>query len=630
MNLQEKESLYLRAKEAYYAGEPIMSDFEFDTLESELKESGSSIINKVGSTKAGKFDHITPMLSLGKISVYDNDQLPISEIAKWMSISKSEVEITPKLDGNAVNLIYEKGKLKLALSRGTGLKGFDITEKLKHIVPQLATIPYEGVPYELMEIRGEVVLPVSVFNQKYSDFKNPRNFVAGVLGRDETDPTVVKDFKFLAFELKGFHSDTSGLYEYPSHSIDILQDMGFEIPLRKTIKNSLEFRETYFEFLNYRENLSPYQLDGMVLKMKESERKEIGYTDHHPKWAIAIKFPPKEAITTIVSISWKTGTSGEIVPTAVMEPIDLDGSTVSRASLFNWGKVNEMKTFPGAKVLIAKAGDIIPQVYQVVEPSDNPTPPPSHCPSCETPTRIDGIHIWCDNQECLSRVVSKLEGGIRAFKIENLGGATIRKIYEAGFKSILDIFDFQKFNEENLIKSGLFKEGRSLEIIMENVRGVKSVSIAQALMACQFENLGWSTAQELGKYLSGIDYDFKGLNKEVVNSIVNEDSDKRKFLFDFINILNNSGILVTYDEPKAKDNNIIYFEMTGSPASSGFKVKAEFIKYLSDKGYEHHKLNSECKYLVTDSYTSSSSKMKAAEKLGVEIITYEDLINKIK
>ena len=620
MNIQEKESLYLRAKEAYYVGEPIMSDFEFDTLESELKSSNSSIIQTVGVTKAGKFDHITPMLSLGKVSVYDNENLPLSEISKWMSDS-DKFEITPKLDGNAVNLIYEEGKLKLALSRGNGLKGFDITEKLKHIVPSIVT-----TPYNLAEIRGEIVLPVSVFNKKYSDFKNPRNFVAGVLGRDETDPNTVKDFKFVAFELKGFHSN---LCEYPEDSTNILSDMGFETPYRKTIKTAKEFKETYFEFLNYRENISPYQLDGMVLKMQESDRKDIGYTDHHPKWAIAIKFPPKEAITTIVDISWKTGTSGEIVPTAVMEPIDLDGSTVSRASLFNWGKVKEMKTFPGAKVLIAKAGDIIPQVYQVVEPSSTPTPPPSHCPSCNTQTRIDGIHIWCDNQECFSRVVSKLEGGIRTFKIENVGGSTIRKIYEAGFKSILDIFDFEKFNEENLIKTGLFKEGRSLEIIMENVKGVKSVTIAQALMACQFENLGWSTAQELGKFLSGIDHDFKGLNREVVSSITQEDSDRRKFLMDFINILNRSGISVTYDTPKAKDNGIIYFEMTGSPGASGFKTKAEFIKFLSDRGYEHHKLNQECKYLVTDSYTSSSSKMKAAEKVGVEIITYEDLINKI-
>lgn len=627
MNIQEKESLYLHAKEAYYVGEPIMSDFEFDTLESELKDFGSSVIHKVGSTKAGKFDHVTPMLSLGKISVQNNEQLPLSEVSKWMSGS-NEFEVTPKLDGNAVNLIYKNGKLHLALSRGTGLKGFDITEKLKHIVPNLATVPYEGVPYNLMEIRGEVVLPVSIFNQKYSDFKNPRNFVAGVLGRDETDPKVVKDFAFVAFELKG-HTDTQDIY-YPQGSTNILHDMGFETPYRKTITSSKEFKETYFEFLHYREKVSPYQLDGMVLKMKESDRKNIGQTDHHPKWAIAIKFPPKEAITTIRDISWKTGTSGELVPTAVMEPIDLDGSTVSRASLFNWGKVKEMKTFPGAKVLIAKAGDIIPQIYQVVEPSNKETLPPSHCPSCGTQTRLDGIHIWCDNQECFSRVISKIEGGIRTFKIENIGSSSIRKIYEAGFKSILDIFDFQKFNEEALIKTGLFKEGRALEIIIQNIKGVQSVSISQVLMACQFENLGWATAQELGKFLSGIDYDFKGLNKEVVNSITNENSDRRKFLMDFVNILNGSGILVTYDESKVKDNSIIYFEMTGSPGSSGFKIKSEFITFLSDKGYEHHKLNSECKYLITDSYTSSSSKMKAAQKLGVEIITYEDLINKIK
>jgi DNA ligase (NAD+) len=620
MDIKKLEDQYLEAKKAYYDGNPIMSDADFDILENILNENNSIITKTVGTVKAGKFDHPSPMLSLGKISVYDNENLPIGEISKWMTGSE-EYEITPKLDGNAINLIYEKGTLNLALTRGSGLKGFDMTSKLIHMVPNFISTPFEKV-----EIRGEVVLPVETFNKKYSEFKNPRNFVAGVLGRDETNPIMIKDFKFIAFELKAY---TGNVYEYPDKSTELLSNLGFEVPFRKVIRSSKEFSSVYSEFLDFRENHSKYQLDGMVIKMKESDRADVGYTDHHPKWAIAIKFPPKEAITTIVGISWKTGTSGEIVPTAVMEPIDLDGTTVSRATLFNWGKVKEMKAFPGAKVLIAKAGDIIPQIYQVITPSENPIEHPKTCPSCAGETRLDGVHIWCDNNECYTRVISKLEAGIRTFKIENIGSSTIKKFHEVGFKTVKDVFDFSKFNEEALIKTGEFKKGRSLEIIMDGITSVKEVTISQALMACQFESLGWSTAQQIGKYLSGIEYDFKGLNREVVKSITDENHQNRKFLNDFINILSNSGITVTYEISAPIDNNIIKYEMTGSPKDSGYPVKSEFIKFLTDKGYQHHKLDSDCQLLITDSYDSSSSKMSAARKKGIEIITYSDLINKL-
>jgi DNA ligase (NAD+) len=617
-NLSEKEALYLKAKEAYYSGEPIMSDSEFDILEEKLKEAGSSVITQVGTAKSQKLSHITPMLSLGKISVYDNSNLPQEEFSKWASQTQIlEFEATPKYDGNAVNLIYKDGKLHKALTRGNGLKGFDITNKVSQIIPNQISLQGE------VEIRGEIVIKVNTFNLKYSDFKNPRNFVAGILSRDEAWEAV-HDFSFLAFEIK-IHKN--GTYQYQEETPSTLQTLGFERPFDTKFFSPDQFSNVYGTYLHYREKISEYQLDGIVIKMKESERKNIGYTDHHPKWAIAIKFPPKDAITEVESIEWNTGTSGEIVPTAVMKPLELDGTTVRKATLFNWGKLKDMKAFPGAKVLVAKAGDIIPQIYSVVEPSENEIQPPTHCPSCKQETEIDGIHIWCHNEECESQVISRINSALQIFKIEYVGAAAIRKLYEVGFKSIHDYFG-PNFNKEYLISTGNFKEGRALEIILDNVNSVKEATLGQIIMACGIKNLGWAAAKQLEIHFNGKEADWKGLNRSVISKMI-EDTRERQSFYDLLNLMKSKGVSVTSSESNSDNKDTIFYEMTGSPKDFGFKTKSEFTDLLKTKGYIHHKIDDTCKYLVTDSYTSSSSKMKAAEKKGIEIITYGELIEKL-
>jgi DNA ligase (NAD+) len=615
--MNNNEQLYIRAKEAYYAGEPIMTDSDFDLLEAELKSAGSEVVNIVGAGAIGKIPHLSPMLSLSKISVYDNENLPVEEFKKWIDSCNGSTtfEFTSKMDGNAVNLIYKKGKLKHAITRGEGHRGYDVVDKLKHIVPHTIDSNDDAV-----EVRGEVVIKVSTFNDKYSEFKNPRNFVAGILNRDETDLNIVKDLDFASFEARIHNDDT---FTFPEKTKDFLIAKGFYYPESRTLSKVSEFKEIYEHFLHFRENLAAHQLDGIVIKTQESLREEIGYTDHHPKWAIAIKFPPKDAITQIVDIQWKTGTSGEIVPTAIMAPIDLDGSTVSRATLFNWGRVRDWKAFPGAEVLIAKAGDIIPQIYQVVKPSDNEVVPPTHCPSCGSPARMDDLHLWCDNRECYSRVVAQLISGVKVFKIENVGLSTVEKFYEAGFKKITDLFDRSIFNKENLIKTGFFKEGRQLEIILEAMHGLEEVSLTQVILACQYDQIGNAAAEKLAFHLSGQEADFSGLNRSALSKVINDHS----AVDELVKALEKSGVKV-----KAPQNEIVdaqmTFEMTGSPKDFGYPVKNDFVKLAADAGFKNTKLEKGTRYLITDSMESDSSKMAKARKIGVEIITYGEFIKK--
>jgi DNA ligase (NAD+) len=616
--MTNNEQLYIRAKEAYYSGEPIMSDSDFDLLEAKLKDEGSDVIHIIGSGSVGKISHPSTMLSLGKISVYDNENLPMEEVKKWFDSCKSSktFEFTTKLDGNAVNLIYKNGRLQHAITRGEGHRGYDIVDKLKHIVPH--NIDKTG----LVAIIGEVVIKISTFNEKYSEYKNPRNFVAGILNRDETDIEIAKDLDFGGFEVRIHNGST---FFSPENTHHFLLTNGFSYPESKVLSDIKEFKELYDHFLNFRENLAAHQLDGIVIKAEETSREEIGYTDHHPKWAIAIKFPPKDAITEIVDIHWKTGTSGEIVPTAVMRPIDLDGSTVSRATLFNWGRVRDWKAFPGAKVLIAKAGDIIPQIYQVIKPSDNEVVPPLVCPSCGGEARIDDMHIWCDNRECYSRVISQLSAAVRIFKAENVGQSTVEKFYEAGFKKVTQLFDREIFNKENLIKTGLFKEGRQLEIIIEAMHGMKEVTLTQIILACQYDQIGSAAAEKLALYFSEQEADFSGLNRAALNNVINDHS----IMDALIETFERSGVRVIRPSNNIIDSSLTY-ELTGSPKEFGFSAKSDFIKLAETAGFKNTKLEKGTRYLITDSMDSDSSKMQKARKLGVEIITYSEFTKIIK
>jgi len=623
--MNKQEELYLKAKEEYYKGTPIMSDSDFDILEEKLNSQNSPVTKIVGSRtgNSSKIAHITPMLSLSKKSVKDNDNLPLEEIKPFLNKAKiKEYEATPKFDGNAVNMIYDNGLMEIALTRGDGDKGFDVTSKLIYLAPT------EIKDKRRLEIRGEIVIAVDIFNKKYSEYANPRNFAAGILGRDDKFENIIKDFTFVAYDIKEGN-------EHLKDGLKLLSELGFnkENEIFSMNFSSIDdFENIYKSFLHYRENLSKFQLDGFVIKMSTEDRKRLGEDSHSPLGCLAIKFPPKESITEILSIDWKTGTTGEIIPTAVMRTIELDGTQVSRAALFNWGNVKEKKAFPGAKVLIAKAGDIIPQIYEVVTPSENEIEPPHECPTCKSKTIIDGIHIWCSNEECHSVVINKIKAGLGVFDVENIGGSSVEQLFLGGIKNITDYFNPEKFNEESLIKTGFFKKGRKLEILLNAISSIKEVKLQQVIQCFKFPETGNSVSLEVAKYLSGVPYDFKGLTKTAIEKFT-ENTNSKEYItvHNFIKQLENQGIKVIREsQTNAINSNInsLKIVLTGSPKSHGFKTKEEYLNSFNPgQIIEVDKLDKDTSYLVTDDLSSSSSKMAKANKLGIKIITYSDLKN---
>ena len=356
--LTTDEQTFLKAKATYYIGEPIMSDEEFDILEENLRLLDSFVVDIVGQIKIkgnkaiisrGKIKflpHKTPMGSLAKIQFKPN-YVPY-------------IEFGPKLDGNAINLTYENGKLISVTSRGDGTEGQDYTLAFSQNVPNYIK-GFTG------EIRGEAVIDVYLFDTTYGvnsnavkKYANPRNFVAGALTKG--DKNVCADIDFVAFQIVDFVGDTlTQLIKWNFNVLNFIKTYNTK-DLLSDIKT---FEKMYAEFKYYREN-SKYQLDGIVAKMPEKVRNDIGGTAHHPYWALAIKFETKAVYTKVLDIEWSLGKRGQLSPVAILESVELLGTMVSRASVYNADWMIKKNCYPGAVVSLIKSGDIIPCIIEVI------------------------------------------------------------------------------------------------------------------------------------------------------------------------------------------------------------------------------------------------------------------------
>ena len=620
--MNKKEQLYLEAKQKYYLGVPIMEDWEFDELETELKLANSTVPNIVGFDDRNlKFPHVTHMLSLSKYQADKNTGEAPTELAeKWLNDhvlgGQDKFLGSPKYDGNAINIIYKHGILHLILSRGDGEVGRDYTPKLRRHVP--LTIPNKSN----VEVRAEVVISRKIFAQKYAqDSKNERNFVAGVLNRKEDDPTimdgtVLDDLVVMVHEGKETNH-TSRYFKIPE-----LVKWGFnaKYELHEIVFRNTEFLKTYNHFKHYREQVTPFLLDGLVIKTMNETRETFGLNSHDPNWAVAIKFPPVGATTEILDLEWKMGKTGNYTPVAIMKKVHLDGTTVGRASAYNYGMILERELYPGARVKIAKAGDIIPQIIEVLTPGDESRfKPPVFCEYCKSNLKfVNNKHLRCVNDDCEGKQYENFIKGIQLLKMFGVSSSTADKLWDMGLKLPHEVLNKDKVNKQILLAGGYFQDGRTLDKFLEERDKIKSVNLELVLLLGSFKGMGKTTSKQIAKQISGLPYSYDGLEKVVVEGFMKNGQKFLKLMI-MIDELMKNGVQVIKAKPEATG---IKFEMTGSPKSSGFKTKADFLAVIKAKGWVHAKIN-ESSYLITDDTNSSSSKMKQAVKYGVKVITYD-------
>ena len=641
MNAQNLETQYLKAKVAYYEGNPIMSDSAFDVLEKELKSIGSKVVEQVGSKRKDfDFPHPSLMLSLAKIQTEDvNGITNYQEDAFYKWFNKINTKIfketgnhidcllySPKFDGNAINIVYEKGIVQTILTRGDGKTGKDVTDRLEKYVPAHLNIDDTAT---IIELRCECVINQNVFNENYfgtkeeGKYANARNFVAGVLGKDDFSLEKVADLTLIPVILL-IDGKQAGLDKLPKNvfgetceKIMILDDY------INCIKSMEVLRKTF-----------QYPLDGVVISTEAKYRDILGYNEHDPEFSIAIKFVSDEVVTRVVGVEWNISKTGEYNPVVLLYPVELAGTIVKRASGYNAGYIVNNKIGEDSFVSILKAGEIIPEIQVVTVESLECFPLPTHCIHCGSTLEFDGIHLICPNDDCVGKIAKKLASGASVLDLKNVGGKTLEP-FAKEFKNMYELMRWilqkDKDNAEfSLEMFGIKPNSRSHEIFVNAFKNIKSLTYVQVIIILGYDNVGKKISIQLAKEHCGITPDYKGLEKALVNML--HDRYVEAYIKTAVKTLEELGIII--DKPKKEiinnlkkekemETNTIFVCMTGSPKVLGFATKAEFIKCFPNL-VDVEITDKKCQLLLTDSYNSTSSKMKTAEKKGIPVKTYGD------
>ncbi|QOY52849.1 NAD-dependent DNA ligase LigA [Candidatus Sulfurimonas baltica] len=492
MNLQEYkeavEKLNLYSYHYYVLDDPITTDEVYDKLYHEVVEyeqnNKDDILKKSPTMRVGdavrdgftKAPHLTRMWSLE--DVFDADGLQ-----KWLTKTyKLDKKISfycePKFDGASLNLIYENGELTQAITRGDGEIGELITQNVKTIKTVPLTIEYE----ERIEIRGEVVIFKEEF-EKINEarmregeavFANPRNAAAGSLRQLDSAVTASRNLVFLPYGV----GENALEHKLLSDKMEFIYSLGFRKPPQSsTCKDFAEIEEIYEVMKRDRDSYS-MMLDGMVVKVNEiASQIDMGYTVKNPRFSVAYKFPAVEKITTVKEIVLQVGRTGAVTPVAIVEPTDIDGVVVERATLHNFDEIDRKDIRLNDKVIILRSGDVIPKIIKVLtherDGSEVKYERPQSCPVCSSELLDEGVLLKCQNLTCEARVINSIIyfASKPCLNIDGLGNKIVEALFNSGLvKSVVDLFDLTL---DKLLELEGFKEKKSQNLLnsLENAKG---------------------------------------------------------------------------------------------------------------------------------------------------------------
>ncbi|MGA0113352.1 MAG: NAD-dependent DNA ligase LigA [Candidatus Nanopelagicaceae bacterium] len=516
----------------YVQDKPIISDAEFDELwqrlvklegeNPELRDPHSPTLDVGGgfATHFEQFDHKEKMMSLD--NVFSDSELDawFDRVAKESSKNTWLCEV--KVDGLAINLLYEKGRLTRALTRGNGTTGEDVTVNIKTIknIPQ--QLKGNAIP-ELVEIRGEVFFPIDKFNELNdsleesgkSAFANPRNAAAGSLRQKDPKVTAARPLDMV---VHGVGAISNMEFATQSQAYESLGKWGLPTSKRyKVAKNKAEVKEFIAYYLENRHSVE-HEIDGVVIKVNEREiQKTLGTTSRAPKWAIAYKYPPEEVTTKLIDIRVSVGRTGRVTPFGFMEPVRVAGSTVTNATLHNIEEVERKGVLIGDIVVLRKAGDVIPEILgPVIEKrtgAERKFVMPKNCPDCGTKLRAmseGDVDIRCPNaRSCPAQLRERLYyiGSRAALDIDVLGYEAANALL--GDKLIVDEADIFSLTEKDLLRSEFFRKkdgslGANAEKLLNALEEAKSRPLWRVLVSLSIRHVGPTAAQALAKSFGSI------------------------------------------------------------------------------------------------------------------------------
>ena len=644
-----------KANYKYYVEDnPTISDYEYDKMFAELKKLESenplfvtpdSPTQRVGSIseKFFPYKHKYRLYSLD--NTYHYEDLTDDWYKKIVKeYGEQELVCELKIDGLAMALTYENGIFVRGVTRGDGITGEDITNNLKTV----KAIPLKLFEPVSVEVRGEVYMPKESFEKLNKEnlakgeklFANPRNAAAGSIRQLDSKITAQRDlsmFCYTAIFTGGVKDEPKTHYE----SLMYLKKLGFKVnPNIRLCKNANEAVEYCKEWDEKRFSLD-YATDGVVIKVNDIlVQQEMGFTSRAPKWATAFKFPPEEVTTKLLDIEVSVGKTGAITPVAILEPVQLGGSTVARASLHNFDEVGRLDVRIGDRVYIKKAAEIIPKVVKVIEDEEHyklpEYTPPELCPSCHSKltTHEDEVNLYCDNPDCHAKRCAKIEYWVSkdAMDIDKIGPSIIEQLYTKGFaKTPIDLY---RLTMQDFMQLDLVKEKSAFNMYTA-IQESKNRPLQRLLTAFTIRNVGKETAGLLANEFETLENLEKATVEELSNiegigDIIAQDIYeffRKPETIQMLKDLKELGI-----EPAPPTENISdkfkgkTFVLTGTLQNMTRDEASEKIKLLGGKTSSSVSKNTS--FVIAGE--KAGSKLDKAEKLGVIILTEEDFLNMIK
>lgn len=645
----------------YVLDAPEITDAEYDRMMVRLRElearypdsiPADSPTQRVGGRASSQFTevrHLEPLLSLGNVFSAEELRAFDERVRSGLPAgSKVEYVMEPKIDGLACSLIYENGKLVRAATRGDGVVGENVTANVRTIrsIPLTLKVPEgEAVP-ELLDVRGEVYMPRQAFmrlneqraERGESEFANPRNAAAGSLRQLDPQVTASRSLSFFAYYLVG-----EGAQPKHSESLALLARYGFKVSENyKVVENIDEAIKYIGDFNELRQGLS-YDTDGAVIKVNDVYQQRIlGATGKDPRWATAYKYPPEQAETTLEDIDWRVGRTGVLTPTAVLTPVKLSGSIISRATLHNEDFIRAKDIRIGDRVIINKAGEIIPEVLRVVVEKrtgdEKEVEIPSLCPECGWRVERQGEEaaIRCTNPHCpaLGR-----EGLIHfvsrdAMNIDGCGPSVINALLDAGL--VRDAADLYSLRKEDLLKLERMGE-KSADNLLAALDESKKNELDKLLFALGIRHVGAKVARILATEFGSMEKlqqaqpeelaQIRDIGDKIAESAVTWLNVPANI--DLVERLAAAGLTMTFTPPASQEDNPFFGKtlvFTGTMPTLG---RAEAKTMAQDVGAKvSGSVSKKTDYVIAGA--EAGSKLEKAQQLGVTVIDEAEFLRLLK
>jgi DNA ligase (NAD+) len=630
--------------------QPVVSDAEYDALFRELLEieekfpeltTADSPSQKVGAKASAKFspvEHAVPMLSLknaknaGEFHDFD------ASLRKTFLARSEELEYAceMKLDGVAIELTYEKGQLTKASTRGDGFVGEDITENIKTIaeIPHTLTAPCP----DILDVRGEVYIALADFQtlnraqEEAGDktFANPRNAAAGSLRQLDATITAQRPLRIFCYGVGRMHGIKTATQIETLH---YLKKLGLRVNLEDTITAlGADAVIKAFNDLQERRETLPFEIDGVVVKVNDRAlQEELGMVSRSPRWAIALKFPPRQEQTIVEDISLQVGRTGAITPVAHLKPVVVSGVTVSRASLHNWDEIERLGIRKGDHVIVERAGDVIPDVVKVLtekrDGNEEQIPLPTECPECDAPVQKSQGEVVsrCTNPQCPAQVIEQFRHFVSrdAMDIESLGVKQLTQLLATD--KIKDVADLYLLNKEDLF--AMERMGEVLaEKLLRSIEVSKKRPLSRLLFGLGIRHVGRNTAKILAKRFASL----KELSKCTVDQLItiHEIGDKvAESIIDYFANPEKILLLEKLQQAGVEPQREVVIQQEGPLAGKTFVITGTLSRWsrkeaedLVEKagGRTSGSVSKKTDYVLAGE--NAGSKLAKAEKLGVEVL----------